>query len=163
MGIVVRAFDKADVRDAVLIWNQVVENGVAFPQLETLDEESGLPFFTEQSYTGMAVDEESGETVGLYILHPNNVGRCGHISNASFAVRRDRRGMGVGEALGRDCLAKARNLGFRLMQFNAVVAANAPALRLYEKLGFQRLGTIPGGFLMKDGHYEDIVLFYHTL
>lgn len=163
MSIVIRAFDKGDTVDAVTIWNQVVEDGVAFPQLDLLDEESGLDFFTSQSYTGLAEEEESGEIVGLYILHPNNVGRCGHISNASFAVRRDDRGRRVGEALVRHCLSKARELGFRLMQFNAVVAANAPALCLYEKLGFVRLGVIPGGFLMKDGHYEDIVLFYHTL
>ena len=163
MSIVIRAYDPSDVRDAILIWNQVVEDGVAFPQLDLLDEESGPDFFAAQSYTGLAVDEATGETLGLYILHPNNVGRCGHISNASFAVRRDARGKGIGDTLVRDCLARARELGFTLMQFNAVVAANAPALHLYEKLGFIRLGVIPRGFLMKDGHYEDIVLFYHTL
>ena len=163
MSVIIRAYEPADLRAAILIWNQVIEDGVAFPQLEMLDETSGPAFFAAQSWTGLAVDEATGEVVGLYILHPNNVGRCGHISNASFAVRRDQRGRGVGELLVRDCLDKARELGFRLMQFNAVVAANAPALHLYEKLGFIRLGSIPGGFLMKDGHYEDIVLFYHTL
>ena len=163
MSISLRAYTPADIGDAVLIWNQVVEDGIAYPQLELLDEQTGAAFFASQSYTGLAVDENSGEAVGLYILHPNNVGRCGHISNASFAVERGQRGKKVGEALIRDCLDKAAGLGFRLMQFNAVVAANAPALHLYEKLGFIRLGTVPGGFLMKDGHYEDIVLFYHTL
>lgn len=163
MSVIMRAYEPADLWAAILIWNQVIEDGVAFPQLEMLDETSGPTFFASQSFTGLAVDEVTGEAVGLYILHPNNVGRCGHISNASFAVRRDQRGRGVGELLVRDCLDKARELGFRLMQFNAVVAANAPALHLYEKLGFIRLGTVPGGFLMKDGHYEDIVLFYHTL
>ena len=163
MSVVIRAYTPADVREAVLIWNQVIEDGVAFPQLELLDERSGLLFFAAQSFTALAADEASGDIIGLYILHPNNVGRCGHISNASFAVRRDQRGRHVGEALIRHCLLKARELGFTLMQFNAVVAANAPALHLYEKLGFVRLGVIPGGFLMKDGHYEDIVLFYHTL
>ena len=49
------------------------------------------------------------------------------------------------------------------MQFNAVVKSNLGAIHLYEKLGFVRIGEVPGGFLMKDGHYEDIVLFYHTL
>ncbi|MCH5288219.1 MAG: GNAT family N-acetyltransferase [Christensenellaceae bacterium] len=163
MSVMMRAYQPRDIRDAVLIWNQVVEDGVAFPQLDLLNEASGPDFFASQTYTGLAVDEATGEAVGLYILHPNNIGRCGHISNASFAVRRDHRGQGVGELLVRDCLDKAREMGFRLMQFNAVVAANAPALHLYEKLGFVRLGVVPGGFLMKDGHYEDIVLFYHTL
>ena len=37
---------------------------------------------------------------------------------------------------------------------------NTRARRLCEKLGFTRLGTIPGGFRMKDGHYEDICPYY---
>ena len=57
----------------------------------------------------------------------------------------------------------ARQLGFRLMQFNAVVRSNVHARHLYERLGFVPLGTIPGGFRMKDGHYENICLYYHTL
>jgi RimJ/RimL family protein N-acetyltransferase len=50
-----------------------------------------------------------------------------------------------------------------VLQFNAVVETNEYAIRLYEKLGFTRLGTIPEGFLYKDGGYKDIVLFYHEL
>ena len=162
MGINIRVLEAQDLSAAVAIWNQVVDDGVAFPQLEPLTEESGRQFFAEQSFTGAAVGED-GAVLGLYILHPNNVGRCGHICNASYAVHTNARGQHVGEALVRHCLQKGRELGFRILQFNAVVASNTPALRLYEKLGFTRLGTIPGGFLMKDGHYEDIVLHYHLL
>ena len=162
MGINIRALEAQDLSAAVAIWNQVVDDGVAFPQLEPLTEESGRQFFAEQSFTGAAVGED-GAVLGLYILHPNNVGRCGHICNASYAVHTNARGQHVGEALVRHCLQKGRELGFRILQFNAVVASNTPALRLYEKLGFTRLGTIPGGFLMKDGHYEDIILHYHLL
>ncbi|MCI9587128.1 MAG: GNAT family N-acetyltransferase [Oscillospiraceae bacterium] len=162
MGINIMALEAQDLSAAVAIWNQVVDDGVAFPQLEPLTEESGRQFFAEQSFTGAAVGED-GAVLGLYILHPNNVGRCGHICNASYAVHTNARGQHVGEALVRHCLQKGRELGFRILQFNAVVASNTPALRLYEKLGFTRLGTIPGGFLMKDGHYEDIVLHYHLL
>ena len=107
--------------------------------------------------------DSSGELVGLYILHPNNVGRCGHICNASYAVRADRRGQHIGEALVRHCMAKGKELGFRILQFNAVVRSNVPALRLYERLGFVQLGVIPGGFRRKDGVYEDIIPHYHTL
>ena len=64
---------------------------------------------------------------------------------------------------GMDCLEQGRAHGFRLMQFNAVVASNIHAIHLYERLGFIRLGTVPGGFRLKDGSYEDIILFYHTL
>ena len=58
---------------------------------------------------------------------------------------------------------KSRELGFRLIQFNAVVKINHGAISLYESLGFVRLGTIPGGFLLKGGKFEDIVLFYREL
>lgn len=161
--ICIREFHKSDAADAAAIWNRVIEDGVAFPQLELLSPEEAEEFFSAQDFTGIASDSETGETVGLYILHPNNVGRCGHIANASYAVRADVRNRHIGEAIVSHSLQKAAELGFLLMQFNAVVAANHPALHLYEKLGFVRLGTIPGGFHMKDGHYEDIVLFYHTL
>ncbi len=157
----VRKYSEDDLSQMIGIWNQVVEDGIAFPQTEPLNEQTGREFFSEQTYTGVA--EQNGVIIGLYILHPNNIGRCGHIGNSSYAVRSNIRGLGIGEQLVRHSLKTAADLGFRLMQFNAVVSTNHSALHLYEKLGFTRLGTIPGGFLMKDGHYEDIVLFYIEL
>lgn len=157
----IRRFEDRDIEQAREIWNEVVRDGVAFPQMEELDRESGLDFFHSQSFTGVC--EEKGELLGLYILHPNNVGRCGHICNASYAVSSKHRGRGIGEALVLHCLKTAKELGFRIMQFNAVVSNNARALKLYAKLGFTRLGVIPGGFLMKDGSYQDIIPHYKEL
>ena len=162
MEITVREFRSEDTKDAIAIWNEVVDQGKAFPQLEDLGVEDGEAFFKEQSYTGIAVNEND-EIVGLYILHPNNIGRCGHICNASYAVRRDLRGEHIGEKLVLDCLAQAKVKGFRIMQFNAVVANNTHALHLYERIGFTRLGVIPQGFRMPDGHYEDIIPHYYML
>lgn len=96
-------------------------------------------------------------------MHPNNVGRCGHICNASYAVDRDARGLHIGEKLVKDCLVQGKAHGFGVLQFNAVVASNIHASHLYERLGFVQLGTIPDGFCMKDGTYEDICLYYHVL
>ena len=163
MSIIIKPYDKSDIKKAIAIWNEVVEEGVAFPQKEPLTEESGHAFFTEQSFTGVAVDESNGEIVGLYILHPNNVGRCGHICNASYAVKNGLRGRHIGEKLVTHCMEKGKELGYGILQFNAVVKSNEPALRLYRRLGFVQLGTIPGGFLMMDGTYEDIIPHYHLL
>ena len=163
MSIIVKKFEKSFADDACRIWNEVVRDGVAFPQTEELTPEEGIAFFEEQSFTGVAFDEESGQAVGVYILHPNNVGRCGHICNASYAVSGELRGKHIGETLVTHCMKTAKELGYRVLQFNAVVATSTPALALYKRLGFTQLGVIPGGFLMKDGHYEDIIPHYHVL
>ena len=157
----VRAYETADIPSMVEIWNEVVEDGISFPQEETLDLRGGAAFFAEQTHCGVAVVD--GDVVGLYILHPNNIGRCGHIANASYAVGSAARGKGAGRLLVEDSLAQGRANGFRVMQFNAVVASNAGARHLYEKLGFVQLGTIPGGFRMPDGSYADICPYYHEL
>ncbi len=157
----IRAYRESDVPEMVRVWNEVVEEGVAFPQLEPLDEESGKAFFAAQTHCGVA--EDDGKIVGMYILHPNNVGRCGHIANASYAVDSTCRGKHIGEQLVRDCLAQAKEHGFKILQFNAVVENNIHARHLYERLGFVQLGTIPGGFKMKDGSYQNICLYYYEL
>ena len=151
------------MEEAMNIWNEVVREGIAFPQLEELTVQTADDFFSDQSNTGIAIDNETSEVVGLYILHPNNVGRCGHICNTSYAVKSGKRGQHIGEQLVKDSLAVGARLGFRILQFNAVVAANIHALHLYKRLGFTQLGRIPQGFLMKDGHYEDIIPHYIVL
>ena len=158
----VRLYTPQDVPQMIAIWNEVVEEGVAFPQEEALEQQTGAAFFAAQTACAVAEDE-NGVVHGLYILHPNNIGRCGHIANASFAVRRESRGLHIGEQLVKHCLKIAREAGFQVMQFNAVVESNIHARHLYERLGFSPLGTIPRGFRMKDGHYENICLYYHTL
>ena len=161
MGIMVNQYNTDDLKIMIEIWNRVVEDGIAFPQTESLDMASGKEFLESQTYCGVA--KENGIILGLYILHPNNVGRCGHICNASYAVSADARGKGIGKALVSDCLIQAKKCGFRILQFNAVVKSNTAARKLYEKLGFTQLGVIPGGFLMNDGHYEDICPYYKEL
>ena len=157
----VRRYEEKDLPDMIRIWNDIVEEGIAFPQEDLLDEQSGAGFFSSQSLS--AVAEEDGKILGLYILHPNNVGRCGHICNASYAVDKDLRGRHIGESLVKDCIKSAGEIGFKVLQFNAVVKSNIHARHLYERLGFVQLGVIPQGFRMKDGHYEDICPYYRLL
>ena len=161
MEVEITKYSKKDIRDMMHIWNEVVEEGVAFPQVDFLTEENAPDFFARQDYVGVAKVED--KVVGLYILHPNNVGRCGHQANTSYAVSSKVRGLKIGEKLVKDSLQKAKDLNYKLMIFNAVVKGNDRAIRLYTKLGFVKVGEIPKGFLLKDGKYQDIMVFYHSL
>ena len=89
--------------------------------------------------------------------------RGAHIANAGYAVPAAARGRHIGALLVQDCLARAKAHGFGVLQFNAVVESNSRARRLYERLGFVQLGTIPRGFRLKDGGYANICPYYRTL
>ena len=160
-SIVLKQYKEKDGAAASEIWNQVVEEGLYFPGDRVLPVEEANAYFLEQTDTITAW--RGDEMVGLYILHPNNIGRCGHIANASYAVATDYRGEHIGEKLVTDCLTQAKQHGFGILQFNAVVENNLHARHLYERLGFAKIGVVPKGFRMKDGTYQNICLYYYEL
>lgn len=61
MNIEIKEYTKNDLKTMIQIWNEVVEDGVAFPQEELLTEESGNEFFRAQTYSAVAKNKESGE------------------------------------------------------------------------------------------------------
>ena len=77
MKILMRKYEEKDLIEMIQIWNEIVEEGNAFPQEEILNLESGASFFSAQTYTGVAVDAETEQICGLYILHPNR--RLAHL------------------------------------------------------------------------------------
>ena len=111
--MIIRKYTEKDISEMVRIWNEVVEDGEAFPQEEFLDDKTGEEFFASQTYCGVA--DNDGKIVGLYILHPNNIGRCGHLANASYAVDSTYRGQHIGEKLVSDCLVQAKLHDFKIL------------------------------------------------
>ena len=173
MALEIRPYREEDLAGMIKVWNEVVEAGEAFPQVEPLTMETARAFFAEQTLTTVAAIDD--KLFGLYILHPNNVGRCMHVANASYAVASSARGLGLGRELVKDSLVQAARKrsscpsgwsdgrggpSTRCLQFNAVVASNASAIHLYEDLGFTRVGTIPGGFCSILGNFEDMHIYY---
>ena len=112
-SIEIRRYNEHDVSAMAEIWNEVVEEGIAFPQEEYFAEDGAKEFFAAQSYCGVA--ENNGSIVGLYILHPNYTGRMGTISNGSYAVDSACRGKHIEEKLVLDCMAQAKRLGFSIL------------------------------------------------
>jgi L-amino acid N-acyltransferase YncA len=97
-----------------------------------------------QDHVVVAVDGD--RVLGSAKMGPNRPGRGRHIGTASFMVAENARGAGIGRALGDYCVAWHRAEGFRGIQFNAVVETNTGAVRLWESLGFQIIGTVPEAF-----------------
>ena len=156
-----RHYTDADIPAMREMWNVILEDGVAFPGTELYDDVGFAAMLAAQtSVTCMVKD---GVLAGYYILHPNNIGRCSHVANASFILSKAMRGQHLGRPLVENCLQQAKACGFRGMQFNAVVASNLPALHIYQEVGFEKVGTIPGGFLLKDGSYSDMYILYRSL
>ena len=157
----IREYTKNDLSSCTAIWNEIVEEGVAFA-MDTPITESGMAAFLA-AQTRVACAEEEGRVLGFYILHPVDIGRRSHIANASYAVSSANRGKGVGRMLVTDCIASARTHGFHGLQFNAVAKENTAAIALYKNLGFSVVGEIPCGFLRRDGRYDDLVMFFLPL
>lgn len=158
MGLDIRPYRKDDLAGMMKVWNEVVENGEAFPQIEPLTLATAPMFFAGQTLSVVAALDD--KIMGLYTLHPSHVGRCAHIANACYAVASSVRGLGLGRALVEDSLMRAAKQGFFGVQCNAVVAGNTGAIRLFEQRGFARIGTLPNGFVNFLGGYEDLYSYY---
>jgi len=120
------------------------------------------------SFLRTAMPSPTGEMknrliVGAYILQPHQAGLGSHLANAAFMVAPDAQGSGVGREMAEHCLDQARRMGFRAVQFNFVVSTNAPAIHLWEQLGFKIVGTLPGAFHHPEKGYVDVYVLYRSL
>ena len=125
------------------VLRDTVTAGETYAYPEDLDAETARPWWSGE-HVVVAVDGE--ELLGSAKAGPNRPGRGAHVATASFVVAAEARGRGVGRALGEHVIDWARDNGYRAVQFNAVVETNTVAVRLWQSLGFQILGTVPQAF-----------------
>jgi L-amino acid N-acyltransferase YncA len=142
----IREFTEADWAGVWPIYQSVVSAGETYTYDPLWTEQQAHDVWVEPppGHTFVAVD--SDRIVGTAHVGPNKPGPGSHISTASFMVSPDARGLGVGRALGLHVLDSARADGYESMQFNAVVETNSGAVRLWQELGFQIIGTVPDAF-----------------
>ena len=106
---------------------------------------------------------ESGTVLGSYRIGPNKAGPGSHVGTASYMVSAAARGKGIGRAMVLHCLEQASAAGYRGIQFNAVAASNVYAVKLYVDLGFEVIGTVPGGFRHPEQGFVDLLIMYQPL
>lgn len=107
--------------------------------------------------------DAQGEVVGTYTLKANQPGQGGHVCNCGYVVSPAARGLGVATAMCLHSQEAAVAMGFRSMQFNCVVSTNAGAVRLWQQLGFDIVGTLPEAFRHPARGYVDAYVMYKRL
>lgn len=140
----IREFTEADWPQVWSIVREVVRAEETFVYDPAMTEEQARQTWLEPVPGRTVVAVEGDRVLGTAKMGANRSGPGAHVSTASFMVAAGARGRGVGAALCQDALAWAGARGFAGMQFNAVVESNEAAVRLYRRLGFQVLGTVPG-------------------
>src|SRR3954447_15500675 len=133
----------------------------AYPTDLTSEQGRDLWMATSPGATVVAVDD--GEVLGTARMGPNRDGPGAHIGTASFMVSPAARGRGVGRALGTYVVDWHREHGYRGIQFNAVVETNTAAVALWQSLGFETIGTVPGAFLHPEHGYVGLHVMFLSL
>lgn len=144
-GLIIRKADTSDQSGIWSIFSQVVEKGDTYVFPTDISRIEGLSYWLAPSNQTFVATLEN-KIVGTYILKQNQIGLGAHICNASYMIHPDFQRMGLGKILGKHSLDVARAQGFHAMQFNFVVGSNNAAIRLWQKLGFEIVGTVPDAF-----------------
>lgn len=158
----IRLAQAADEDAIWAIFHEVVAAGDTYAFAPSTAREEALRLWlTVPQATYVAA--RAGVVIGTYYLKPNQPGLGAHVCNAGYMVARAARGEGVGAALCAHSLEAARALGYHAMQYNLVVATNTGAIRLWEKMGFSVVGTLPEAFAHPAHGLVDALVLYRLL
>ena len=151
--------------DAAAIWGVIgptIRAGETYALERDMSEADALAYWMgEDRQTFVA--EDSGAIVGTYFLRANQAGGGRHVCNCGYMTSASASGRGVGRAMCRHSLEEAKRRGYRAMQFNFVVSSNERAVRLWESLGFQIVGRLPGAFDHPTLGYVDALVMFRAL
>jgi ribosomal protein S18 acetylase RimI-like enzyme len=109
------------------------------------------------------VCEEGGAIVGTYYLRANQTGGGAHVCNGGYMTAPEAGGRGIARSMGEHSIARARERGFRAMQFNFVISTNERAVGLWQRLGFEIVGRLPEAFRHPVHGYVDALVMYRML
>jgi L-amino acid N-acyltransferase YncA len=155
----------AAAADGDAIWKimePIVRAGEAYTLPRDMEKENALAYWYSAEHE-VFVAEENGEIVGTYFLQANQRGGGAHVANCGYMTATHAMGRGVARAMCAHSLERARERGFRAMQYNFVVSSNERAVRLWQKFEFEIVGRLPKAFLHPILGYVDAYIMYRDL
>ncbi len=158
----IRAFDRPDWPACWPIIEPIIQAGDTLAQPSDMTEAEARSWWVDD-HRHVFVAETGGQVLGTYYLHPNQPGRGSHVANGGFLTAPWASGQGIGRAMGVHSLEAAKALGYRAIQFNLVVATNQASIRIWDSLGFSRIGTLPQAFRHARLGLVDALVMYKSL
>ncbi len=152
-------------RDREAVWSMfrdIVKRGDTYAFSPDTSREEGLAIWIDRPHVTYVAEME-GVIVGSYFVKANQPGLGSHVCNAGYMVDASVRGRGIGRLMCSHSLDVARDLGYRAMQYNFVVATNESAMHLWKSLGFHIAGTLDKAFNHRDFGFVDAHIMYRTL
>lgn len=145
------------------LW-RILEPVIRAGETYTLDRDTSradaLAYWCAPAHAVFVAEDAGGTPVGTYYLRVNQRGGGAHVANCGYVTAPEAGGRGVARAMAAHSLEEARRRGFRAMQFNFVVSTNTRAVRLWESLGFETVGRLPGAFAHPSlGEVDALVMF----
>ena len=144
-------------------WARIVAAGETYAYPENLSSDQAAELWMDKPPGHVVVAVDGNTVLGSAKMGPNRPGRGAHIGTASFMVDPEVGGRGVGRALGNYVIAWLREAGYHAIQFNAVVETNAPAVHLWQALGFEIVGTVPEAFQHRTNGLVGLHVMYKKL
>ena len=163
MAISVRQLEDADWPSVWRLMEPIIRAGETYPYAMDMDEDGARHMWLEVTDVAYVAETDDGDIVGTYYLKPNQPTLGAHVANAGYMVSERARGLGVATEMGRHSQAEALRRGYRAMQFNLVVKTNEASVHVWNKLGFETVGLLPGAFLHATDGYVDAYVMYKLL
>ena len=160
--ILIRPADKADISDVLAIVAPVLAAGETYAIARDLDA-AGVEAYWFGATHEVFVAEADGVILGTYYLMANQAGGGAHVANCGYMTAPAAQGKGIARAMCLHSLARAKERGFRAMQFNHVVSTNSRAVALWQSLSFQVVGTLPGAFDHPNHGFVDSYVMFRAL
>lgn len=160
----IRPFEDRDWTAVWKILQPVFRAGETYAVPRDISEDVAKKKWTEPPASAfVAENEATADVLGTYYLRANFEGAGAHVANCGYVVSPAARGRGVATMMCAHSQRQAAAGGFLAMQFNLVAASNATAVRLWAKLGFEIVGTLPGAFLHPGEGYVDAYVMFKSL